>query len=1067
MNIKYVVIRILLTLVAISFSAFSFGAGGLGPDLSLTCPCTIQSNSASSMTASYGVENIGSSSSNNLTLQIVAHTARTLAEAGNDRSFLGQVSLTDSLAANSQIAFATAKIPMIALSQGSYYITLLLVEDGFLVDQARMSNKVTLGGTLAGQAINDLYFDSDPSISISGTQATLTVPAIGNAAATSQAIVVQLRASDNQDIFASGSFLLEEFDVFTPIAARGKSVSSVETFSLRSLPEGNDFYHLVVSDGTFTMLVHLVQAPGVTFDTVSFSETSTDFLADTDGDDVGDENEKIMSSDPNSAASVPGPSTVDLLVVYSVGVTTLYDGDPTARFDHLVSLSNQALSDSNVSMSLRLVSAQELNIDKSKTIDQWLDDAEAAIGVYSDLEQRRVAAGADLVVMFRQYDAGDTCGLAGIGGDGTEGLMSRTTFISASFIDFDACGDLTMVHELGHNIGLGHSFRQNDTGTFIWARGHGIDDSFTTLMAYGASFDDAPELPFFSNPNVTLCNGSPCGIAVGQPESAFSAKSINVVRFQIAAFTPATDDADNDGVPDSSDAFPNDGTESVDTDSDGTGNNADTDDDNDGMPDTYEDAQGLDPLVDDAAGDIDMDGKTNLEEFQESLSGTTATQYLQTTSTSANITSIHIVNSSGVAQSFTGTLYNRAGVRLGIAGTALSSVATAEKGRLTLSSDDIETLFAVAPWSGPAMLEVTGTDTFELMAKLISPSGLVSNTNCVRQDRVLNIEGFNSDNLTFVRFINTTDTAFGAIKGTLYDVNGAAIGTTDTILLSSLAPKEAIFITGEDLATLIGAEWDDEAMLEVDIVAGLKLLNLNLVNGETFFNFSCFESSESGRMYIQTTSSSNNVSFTHLVNTSNSAQAFTGTLYNRDGDQLGSASQPLHTGTVPPKGRVILSSGEIETAFSASPWTGPAIVEIQGAGTFEVMTKLTSPSGLISNTNCVRSNQVHNVEPPGSSDKTFVRFINTGATALSDIKGSLYDGVGNVIGTSSQTLVASLPAKSAIFLNRDDISDIVGDTWNGAALLEVESPPAELRLLNLNFINSETFFNFSCYEVSQ
>ena len=227
MNIKYVVIRILLTLVAISFSAFSFGAGGLGPDLSLTCPCTIQSNSASSMTASYGVENIGSSSSNNLTLQIVAHTARTLAEAGNDRSFLGQVSLTDSLAANSQIAFATAKIPMIALSQGSYYITLLLVEDGFLVDQARMSNKVTLGGTLAGQAINDLYFDSDPSISISGTQATLTVPAIGNAAATSQAIVVQLRASDNQDIFASGSFLLEEFDVFTPIAARGKSVSSV------------------------------------------------------------------------------------------------------------------------------------------------------------------------------------------------------------------------------------------------------------------------------------------------------------------------------------------------------------------------------------------------------------------------------------------------------------------------------------------------------------------------------------------------------------------------------------------------------------------------------------------------------------------------------------------------------------------------------------------------------------------------------------------------------------------------------------------------------------------------
>ncbi len=37
--------------------------------------------------------------------------------------------------------------------------------------------------------------------------------------------------------------------------------------------------------------------------------------------------------------------------------------------------------------------------------------------------------------------------------------------------------------------------------------------------------------------------------------------------------------------------------ETVDTDNDGTGNNADTDDDNDGMPDEWEDENGLNPLV--------------------------------------------------------------------------------------------------------------------------------------------------------------------------------------------------------------------------------------------------------------------------------------------------------------------------------------------------------------------------------------------------------------------------------------------------------------------------------------
>jgi hypothetical protein len=57
-------------------------------------------------------------------------------------------------------------------------------------------------------------------------------------------------------------------------------------------------------------------------------------------------------------------------------------------------------------------------------------------------------------------------------------------------------------------------------------------------------------------------------------------------------------DDDNDGVEDVDDAFPLDSTESVDTDGDGVGNNADTDDDNDGIADE-EDASPLDPEVGD------------------------------------------------------------------------------------------------------------------------------------------------------------------------------------------------------------------------------------------------------------------------------------------------------------------------------------------------------------------------------------------------------------------------------------------------------------------------------------
>ena len=67
-----------------------------------------------------------------------------------------------------------------------------------------------------------------------------------------------------------------------------------------------------------------------------------------------------------------------------------------------------------------------------------------------------------------------------------------------------------------------------------------------------------------------------------------------------AATDPA--DSDLDGVPDSSDAFPLDPLESVDTDGDGLGNNQDRDDDGDGVADD-DDAFPLDPTE-----SVDSDG---------------------------------------------------------------------------------------------------------------------------------------------------------------------------------------------------------------------------------------------------------------------------------------------------------------------------------------------------------------------------------------------------------------------------------------------------------------------------
>ena len=210
------------------------------------------------------------------------------------------------------------------------------------------------------------------------------------------------------------------------------------------------------------------------------------------------------------------------------------------------------------------------------------------------------------------------------------------------------------------------------------------------------------------------------------------------------------------------------------------------------------------------------------------------------------------------------------------------------------------------------MLTVLGNSTFDLMSKLESPSGLVSNTNCVRENRVLNLEGFDSNNLSYVRLINVGSKPTNAIKGTLFDQSGNIVGEAGAELVAKLDPYQQTWVSRDRLSSLIGAEWTGEGMLEVNPVPGLKLLNLNFVTDEsTFFNFSCADkatllaepSSSSdpaniARMYLQTTSTSANVSLTHLVNTSDSPQRYIGTLYGSDGVQVGSADQPLHSGTV-------------------------------------------------------------------------------------------------------------------------------------------------------------------------
>ena len=309
-----------------------------------------------------------------------------------------------------------------------------------------------------------------------------------------------------------------------------------------------------------------------------------DILTDSDGDGVGDVNERLAGTLPDDPASTPGGETVvDVLALYTAEYAAAESGYPYIRLLHAISVASAMFEDSATGLRLRMVGMSEVALDDSG----W-----AQAGRREELMDSH---GADVPMQFSPTGPCKAGGCARLG-------FSRTSRWSEGRAWDGTYSASTTAHELGHVVGLAHSARQGEAhGAWRWSRGHYMspwgEHTWGTIMSYGWDVLGG----VFSDPSRDCGYGS-CGVSANELEGADSVTALNVLRFQVGAHRAPGVDSDGDGIVDAADAAPDDPNDWFDVDGDGTADNADPDDDNDGTPDAE------DPFPLDAEEWADADG---------------------------------------------------------------------------------------------------------------------------------------------------------------------------------------------------------------------------------------------------------------------------------------------------------------------------------------------------------------------------------------------------------------------------------------------------------------------------
>jgi hypothetical protein len=237
-------------------------------------------------------------------------------------------------------------------------------------------------------------------------------------------------------------------------------------------------------------------------------------------------------------------AALDVMVVYTPAARVWANSNEGSISNVIAQAMEKAqlvADNSGTPLAVHLIHSTEVAYTESGDSSTDLDRLQGSGDGYLDsVHALRNTYGADLVVLFTKMD--DAGGIGYLLGSpfGSPGYAFSITRVQ------QASWTYTTIHEIGHNMGLGHHKAQNvqpGPGLYSYSAGWrwvGTDNRrYCSVMSYeqGSYFADGmthTRVPYFSNPSLTYM-----GAATGEAANGDNARTVRETKSVIAAYRQA------------------------------------------------------------------------------------------------------------------------------------------------------------------------------------------------------------------------------------------------------------------------------------------------------------------------------------------------------------------------------------------------------------------------------------------------------------------------------------------------------------------------------------------------